>query len=93
MSIFKVMDESMSAFQPQTTKTGNLHHLSYVLRKPEPLGTEIKTVMCCLLCIFLDMNLCRKKGDVAGEDSEFNDASHMKTCRVSLALMKKSKVT
>ena len=40
----KVMDETMSAFCPQTRKTGNLPHLSYILRKPEPLGTEFKTM-------------------------------------------------
>ena len=40
----KVMDETMSAFCPQTTKTGNLPHLSWILRKPEPLGTEFKTL-------------------------------------------------
>ena len=39
----KVLDETMSAFCPQTTKTGNLPHLSYIMRKPEPLGTEFKT--------------------------------------------------
>ena len=43
-SRIKVLDESMSAFRPQTTKTGNLPHLSFIFRKPEPLGTELKTV-------------------------------------------------
>ena len=45
----KVMDETMSAFCPQTRKTGNLPHLSYVLRKPEPLGTEFKTLAAAIL--------------------------------------------
>ncbi|CAB9527834.1 unknown protein [Seminavis robusta] len=45
-SIRKIMDESMSAYKPQTTKTGNIPHLSYIDRKPEPLGTELKTVAC-----------------------------------------------
>ena len=40
----KVLDESMSAYRPQTSKTGNLHNISYIMRKPEPLGTELKTV-------------------------------------------------
>lgn len=40
----KTLDESMSAFRPQTTKTGNLPNISFILRKPEPLGTELKTV-------------------------------------------------
>ena len=40
----KTMDESMSAFKPRTTKTGNLPNISYIMRKPQPLGTELKTV-------------------------------------------------
>ena len=34
----------MSAYAPQATKTGNLPHLSCILCKPEPLGTEFKVV-------------------------------------------------
>jgi Transposase IS4 len=41
-SVHKVMDESMSAFKPRTTKMGNLPHLSFIQRKPEPLGSEFK---------------------------------------------------
>ena len=36
-SIWKIFDESMSAIRPQTTSSGNLPHLSFVKRKPEPL--------------------------------------------------------
>ena len=39
------LDESMSALVPRTTKSGNLPNLSYVERKPEPLGTEFKVAM------------------------------------------------
>ena len=39
------LDESMSALVPRTTKSGNLPNLSYVERKPEPLGTELKVAM------------------------------------------------
>ena len=38
------LDESMSAFRPQTSKTGNLPNISFILRKPENLGTELKAV-------------------------------------------------
>ena len=38
------LDESMSAYRPQTTKTGNLPNISFILRKPENLGTEMKAV-------------------------------------------------
>ena len=41
----KVMDETMSDIYPQTTKTENLSHISWILRKPEPLGTEFKTLV------------------------------------------------
>jgi len=34
-STWKVFDESMSAYHPQTTKTGGLPNLSFILRKPE----------------------------------------------------------
>jgi hypothetical protein len=45
-SVRKTLDESMSAWCPQTSKTGGLPHLSFILRKPEPLGTEFKTIAC-----------------------------------------------
>ena len=38
------LDESMSAFRPQTEKSGNLPNISYIMRKPENLGTELKAV-------------------------------------------------
>jgi hypothetical protein len=38
-----VLDESMSAWRPRTTKHGGLPHISFVMQKPEPLGTEFKT--------------------------------------------------
>jgi hypothetical protein len=68
-SFLKIMDESMSAFRPQTTKTGNLPHLSKIDRKPEDLGTELKATADCAtgLCIFLEI----QKGKVAMADEEF----------------------
>ena len=41
-SATQVVDESMSPFQLRTTKSSKLPHLSYVARKPKPLGTEFK---------------------------------------------------
>ena len=38
------------------------------------------------------MNICRKKGDIAGKESEYKHVTNMKTCKVSLSLMKESKV-
>ena len=37
-SNWKVEDESMSAWCLQKTKTGGLPNISYIVRKPEPLG-------------------------------------------------------
>jgi Transposase IS4 len=34
-----VADESMSAWCPRKSKTGGLPNISYIIRKPEPLGT------------------------------------------------------
>ena len=54
-SSLKVGDKSMSAIRFRTTAKGNLPHLSYIFRKPYPLGKEFKTVACYvtgdLLCI------------------------------------------
>ena len=44
-----VLDESMSAFRPQTTKTGKLPNITYIFRKPEDLGTEFKSSVCPVL--------------------------------------------
>ena len=91
-SIVKVLDEIMSAFAPQATKTGNLPHLSYILRKPEPLGTEFKCALCCTLLVFLYLDLCRRKNDEYGESRKYSTQTKMKTAQVSLTLMEKSKV-
>ena len=52
-SIRKVFDESMSQWKPRTTDKGRLPHLSFVLRKPRPLGTEFKTVACAETGMFI----------------------------------------
>ena len=40
----RVFDELMSAFCPRIIKIGNLPYLSSILRKPKPLGTEMKVI-------------------------------------------------
>ena len=40
----KTTDKSMSAIQFHTTPKGDLPHYSYIFRKLEPLGTEVKNV-------------------------------------------------
>ena len=43
-SYVKVLDEMMSSWVLDTTRWGGLPFLSFVLRKPVPLGTELKVV-------------------------------------------------
>ena len=37
-SSIAMLDESMSVFMPWRTKLGNMTNLSYLIKKPEPLG-------------------------------------------------------
>ena len=60
-SFLKVGDESMSAIRFRTTEKGNLLHLSYIFRKPEPLGTEFKTVACYVTGALLFIEVQRGK--------------------------------
>jgi len=43
-SNLKTLDELISAYCPQTTKTGNIPHLSFIIRKPESLKTAQATL-------------------------------------------------
>jgi hypothetical protein len=47
-----VADESMSAWVPRTSKTGGLPNISFIKRKPEPLGKFILPlpIVVYLLC-------------------------------------------
>jgi len=45
-SVIKLLDESMSAWCPRKDKTGGLPNIPFILRKPEPLGTEFKSIAC-----------------------------------------------
>ena len=47
-SLWKVEDESMSAWCPRKTKTGGLPNISYVIQKPEPLGRTALFVLAFL---------------------------------------------
>jgi len=40
-----VVDESMSAWRPRTTATGGLPNISFIVRKPEPLGKSLWLVV------------------------------------------------
>ncbi len=54
-----VLDESMCAWRPRTTKTGGLPHLTYEQRKPESLGTEFKTTACGMTGCMLNLEIMR----------------------------------
>ena len=56
-SYLNVGDDSMSTIRFRTMSKGNLPHLSYILCKPEPLGTEFNTFACSVTgaLIFIDI--------------------------------------
>jgi len=60
-SRWKVADESMSAWRPRTTALGGLPNISFVVRKPEPLGTEFKTSACPVTGVMTMMEIQRGK--------------------------------
>jgi hypothetical protein len=45
-SLWDILDESMLSFRPRTTATGTLPNISFIFRKPDPLGTEFKCAAC-----------------------------------------------
>ena len=64
------LDESMSAFRPQKTKTGGLPNITYVLRKPEDLGTEFKNGCCTRTGVMTFLELQRGKNGM--KDAKYN---------------------
>ena len=62
-------DESMSAIRFRTTPKVDLPHNSYIFRKPEPLGTEMKNVACSRLGKMLHLDI--QKGKDAMKTSKF----------------------
>ena len=59
----------MSAILFWTTEKGNLPHLSYIFRKPEPLGTEFNTVACSVTGALLFIEIQRGKEGI--KDSRY----------------------
>ena len=62
VSYLKVGYESMSVIRFWTMVKGNLPHLSYIIRNPYPLGTEFKTIACCVTgaLIFIELNIVKE---------------------------------
>ena len=72
-----VLDESMSAWRPRTTELGGLENLSYIKRKPEPLGTEFKVAVDGKSGVMLHLEIQKgvEKGTHGGPrgDTQFYD--------------------
>jgi len=63
-------DESMCAWRPRTTALGGLPNISFVVRKPEPLGTEFKTTACPITGVMRHLEIQRGKEGM--KNSQFN---------------------
>lgn len=79
-SSIKVLDESMSAFKPRTTPTGGLPNISFIQRKPEPLGTEFKTVACGKLGVMLYLEIQRGKTEMPKRSRYFTTLGATASC-------------
>ncbi len=62
-SRWKIMDELMCAYKPRSD-TGGLPNLTFIIRKPEPLGTEMKCVACPKTGIILGLEIQRGKTEM-----------------------------
>jgi hypothetical protein len=82
----KVFDESMSAYRPQTTKTGGLPHISFIMRKPEDLGTELKVVADTESTLFIGLEIQEGKHPMRAKDYS-NEKGATAGCCLHLAEM------
>lgn len=80
----RTLDESMCSWQPRISKYGGLPHLSFIARKPEPLGTEFKVLCCsetgCLLFIEIQKGMDRMRSSEGSKEHGVTAA-----CTVRLA--------
>ena len=60
-SWMKVMDESMLAQKLRATKNGSLPNVSHIVRKPELLGAEFKSVHCLVTRVMTHLEIQRGK--------------------------------
>lgn len=84
-SFRKVLDELMSTFKPRTTKTGGLPNILFILRKPEPLGTEFKCVTCASTGIMLYLEVQRGKVGMPLFSEHFRELGACTSCTVRAA--------
>ncbi len=62
----------MSAWRPRSTALGGLPNISFIMRKPEPLGTELKCVACPVTGCMLNLEIQRGKEGM--KDQKYNQA-------------------
>jgi hypothetical protein len=82
-SIIKLMDKSMSAWRPQASKTGGLPHLTFILRKPEDLGTEFKNAACGILNIMVHLEIQEGKVPIKTKE-HFQELGSTAACTLRL---------
>jgi len=78
-----VSDEMMSAFRPRTTERSILPHLSFILRKPEPFGIELKATCCSVAGVLLFLEIQRGK-EAMGEAKYSHEIGGTAACTARL---------
>jgi hypothetical protein len=78
-----LIDESMSAWRPRTTRLGGLPNISHIPRKPEPLGTEFKSIADPSTGCMLGLEIQRGKEGM--ESLEYN-RQYGNTCGCTMRL-------
>ena len=82
-SSMKVGYESMSAISFWKMAKGNLPHLSYIFRKPDPLGTDFNTVACSITWDLLFVESQRGK-EVAKNSKYQKDLGATASCTMRM---------
>ena len=79
------IDETMSAFRPQTTKFGGMPNICFVMRKPEDLGLEFKSAVCPLMGVMTYLEIQRGKEDMRERSEFFSEIGATASCGLRAA--------
>ena len=74
-TVLLMLDESMSAWRPKTTKLGGLPHLTHEPRKPIPLGTMFRNSADCWTRMLKYYDVVQK--EFSGEKTKMPDENNM----------------
>ena len=78
----------MSSWRPRTTVIGRLSNVSFILRNPEPLETELKTVCCAKTGVMACMEIMR--GATGSEDMPLqNKLGKTSACSERISMVSK----